>query len=197
MAQHRSWLASPQHNLLSSPRNICIWVQRPWFQVGLLETTLWLSVWLAWPGPKRWYQWHFLSAVCSVGNIVFSTHTLQVSRHRYQAVFTFPTLALDISQHVQSAGYPSFCKDQKRKLLRHRHFCNEFAANNRPGDKEMTLFTNPAFRVLDIILLWFVLSSLGSFRSIQYSERCIHSISRVKMNWIPSPTALYLSLCLL
>ena len=95
---------------------------------------------------------------------------------------------------MQSVGHPSFCKDQKRKLLRHRHFCNEFAANNRPRDKEMTLFANPTFRVLDIILLWFVLSCMGSFSSIQYSECCTHSISRVKMNWIPSPTALYLSL---
>ena len=95
---------------------------------------------------------------------------------------------------MQSVGHPSFCKDQKRKLLRHRHFCNEFAANNRPRDKEMTLFANPTFRVLDIILLWFVLSCMDSFRSIQYSECCTHSISRVKMNWIPSPTALYLSL---
>ena len=73
MAQPRSWLASPQHNLLSSPRNICIWVQRPWFRVGWLETTLWLS-----GRDLRWYQWHFLSAV-SVSGIVSFLLTLYKS----------------------------------------------------------------------------------------------------------------------
>ena len=83
----------------------------------------------------------------SVGNIILdSPHNLQVSGlDTDPTVFTFPTLALDISQHVQSVRNPSFCKDQQRKLLCHRHFCNEFAANNRPEDKEMTLFTNPTF----------------------------------------------------
>ena len=109
-------------------------------------------------------------------------YTWQVSRHRYQAVFTFPNLALDISQHVQSVGYPSFCKDQKRKLLRHRHFCNEFAANNGPEGLRDDFIYQPSISSFwyHPSMVCFVLLGFIQVYSV-FSGDCIHSITRVKM----------------
>ena len=152
-----------------------------------LVSTLWLSVWV-WLRP-RWYQWHLTLPQCQLGTEYYILNSDLIYKSVVSwldtdnPVFTFSSRALDISQqqHVQSESYPSRGKDQKRKLLCHRHFCNEFAANNRPEDKEMTLFTNPTFWVsIIILLLCFVLLRFIQVYSV-FSGDCIHSITRVKM----------------
>ena len=97
---------------------------------------------------------------------------------------------------MQSVGNPSFCKDQKRKLLRHRHFCNEFAANNGPEGLRDDFIYQPSISsfwyhpsMVCFVLLGFI-QVYSVFRVLH-----IHSISRVKNELNPFPsTALYLSL---
>ena len=183
---HRSWLASPQHYLLSPSEYL------QYLGPETLVPSLGWSQLFDCQSGSGWDQddindtLHFLGVsweqnIISLDNSDLIYKSVVSWLDTDNPVFTFSSRALDISQHVQSESYPSRGKDQKRKLLCHRHFCNEFAANNRPEDKEMTLFTNPTFWVsIIILLLCFVLLRFIQVYSV-FSRDCIHSITRVKM----------------